>query len=118
MDSREGTRSLAERLADEWAQPREREGGKRGVKPPRKREPRHPLADTRGRVYPHRAMAWDLWAPGPQTCWRCGCAVYFVRQVKGAAMVPWELRVAFADGDEGNVSAANLRPACAECAKH
>lgn len=123
MDSSKDTRTLAERLAEEWAPveraaeapPRQRRGAGRGVKPPRKREPKHPLADTRGRVYPHRALAWEMWAPGPQRCWVCGVDVYFVRQVKGAALVPWELRVAFADGDEANVSAGNLRPCCPGC---
>jgi hypothetical protein len=125
MDSPKDTRTLAERLAEEWAPaerasgppPRQRRVKGRGGKPPRRKEPKHPLADTSGRVYPHRALAWDVWGPGSQPCWACGQRVYWLRQVKGAEIVPCELRVAFADGDEGNVVAGNLRPCCPECAR-
>jgi hypothetical protein len=43
--------------------------------------------------------------------------VYWLRQVKGAEIVPCELHVAFVDGDPANVDPANLRPCCSSCGR-
>jgi hypothetical protein len=68
-------------------------------------------------VYPHRAAAWEAWGPRSQVCWQCGMRVYWLRQVKGAEIVPCELHVAFVDGDPANVDPANLRPCCSSCGR-
>lgn len=116
---------LQRRMLEQWTTPPTAERAPTLVPVPGKRDRRgrvprtkrrgHPLADNEGKVYPHRALAWDLWGPGPHRCWQCGATVYWLRQVKGAPVVPCELRVAFVDGDVGNVDAANLRPSCAPC---
>lgn len=91
---------------------------RRGRRPDRVTIDRHPLADGKGGVTPHRALAFDRWSewwgPGPFRCvWAdCTLDLYWMRRVKGCPAPPNELRVAFLDGDATNVRIENLVPMC------
>ncbi|MEO1064833.1 MAG: hypothetical protein AAFZ07_25740 [Actinomycetota bacterium] len=92
---------------------------RRGRRPDRVTIPGgHPLADGKGGVHPHRSLAFDHWSewwgPGPFRCvWAdCTLDLYWMRRVKGCPAPPNELRVAFLDGDAGNLRIENLVPMC------
>lgn len=109
--------SLADRLLATISPQAEPPAGRKpAAKAKRRRDPAHPLADSKGGVYPYRAAAWELFGPGPVSCWRCGSLLWWHRRVAGAALPPWELQVDFADGDRSNVSDENLRASCRQCA--
>lgn len=67
----------------------------------------HPLADSRGRLYEHRAVLWDKLGGGRQTCYLCGSEVLWSQHPK--------LTVDHLDFDRTNNDPNNLAPSCRSC---
>lgn len=68
-------------------------------------QPDHPLADSRGEVYIHRATLYDSIGPGAHPCHWC------------SAQVTWgaDLEVDHIDHDRANNQLCNLVPSCHGC---